>query len=88
MKEITRIDIWSLSKVLFIVGVVIGLLNGIVTLIGGKYGLLPPGMIVDGKVLISAPLVYGISLLILGAIFVLVYNFIAGKIGGFKIEIK
>lgn len=87
----------STAKVSAIGGVIWGLIVGILMVVGtgvteymgrffmGYQRLMPIGGTVA---LIALPIAYGITGLIGGYIVALVYNFIAEKFGGIKIDLK
>ncbi|MBI2109728.1 DUF3566 domain-containing protein [Candidatus Woesearchaeota archaeon] len=92
MKEIKKLEMWSISKIFGIFGFVLGLLSGLVAYFGAKYfdmsGMMPQGMMINAQVIFAAPILNAVVYFLFGIVFVLVYNFVAPRIGGFKVEFK
>lgn len=95
MKTLKRIDPMSAAKVSAVVGAISGLIAGVlIATVGniipiGTYGMMYPAF---GKVailaIITMPIVYGIVGFIGGFIWSIIYNYVADKFGGIKIELK
>lgn len=99
MKVIKRIDPMSAAKVMAGLGAITGLIAGIlIAILGssspmsymmGTYSAMQPSL---GKLSVLAiiimPIVYAIAGFISGLVWSVFYNFVAGKIGGIKIELK
>lgn len=95
MAEVMSVDVASVAKILGAIYALFGLIIGFFITIfsflgavvaGGAAGTL--GVIFGIGAIIFIPLFYGIMGLIVGAIMALVYNFVAKKFGGIKMELK
>ena len=92
-KEITRVDVGSVALmyggILASIGLVIGLLFAIfgsmLMSLNAKSSMPMGGGIVLAVLL---PIIYGAIGAILGALFAVAYNFIAGRIGGVKVYVR
>ena len=96
-KEISRLDVGSVAIMYGAILALIGLFFGILFAIFGslfasftRTGDYENGLIFGSgiAVVLIAPILYGVIGLIFGALFGVVYNFIAGRIGGVKVYIK
>ena len=90
LKEIKAIDIMSLAKMSAIISAIAGFIFGIFVAAG--MSMMTPTAGVPGfgfgiLAVIAFPIIYGIAGLIGGAIVAIVYNLVAEKIGGVKIDI-
>jgi len=100
MKEITKIGILSLAKIMGVFGIIVGLVEGV--MIGLAYKQLSSNpdlfnptdpqvqyiMTTGWSNIIILPLIVGIFSFIIGILSALIYNFVAQKIGGIKIHLK
>lgn len=92
MKEIKSIDVVQAGKVMGLIGAVMGLVAALLvivfTSIGGllAYGPFFPRNLTFVAI-ITFPLMYGISGFIGTVIFAAIYNWIAKKIGGLKLDL-
>ena len=91
MNTIKRIDVRSSSKVHAGVMGLFGLIAGVLYFIAGLLGFLFSGAI-EGLIfgilsLIFAPIIYILMGFVVGALVALVYNLVANKFGGIKIEL-
>lgn len=92
MKEIKKIDPMSsgrltgvLSAVMGIIfGIIYGLMIGIMAIVSRQYALAIIGIVI----LIAAPIFYGLFGFLWGLFVAFIYNIIANKFGGIKIELK
>ncbi len=103
MFELKRIDTWSLAKIYavtgLIVGFIIGLIITIASLVMGSMmsaaagatipaiGALPFAMIGVFSIIVM-PISYAIGGLISGVIAALLYNFVAGRVGGVLVDLE
>ena len=92
-KEITRIDVGSVAimygGILASIGLVIGILFalfGSMRMSLNAKSSMPMGGGIALAILL--PIIYGIIGAILGALFAVVYNFVAGRIGGVKVYVR
>ncbi|MBT7062432.1 hypothetical protein HN924_00500 [Candidatus Woesearchaeota archaeon] len=89
--EFKKIDVMSLAKIGSIFGVILGLLAGIGIAFISQFNLPNMPMIMPENfgfmAIIVFPIIYGIFYFIIGAIAALVYNILAKKIGGIKVNI-
>jgi hypothetical protein len=100
---IRRFGVWSVAKMygllMFVFGLIIGVIYGLVFIImGASMAAIAPGRdataggvstVVIGIVLmIGIPIMYGILGVIGGSIGALIYNAMAGIIGGVKFELE
>jgi uncharacterized membrane protein YeaQ/YmgE (transglycosylase-associated protein family) len=89
MKEVKKVDVVSFATVMGFIYAVFGFIVGIFTVLLGSVGAMV-GMNI-GFFGIIAIIVYPIMLFILGfigaAICAIVYNYIASKVGGIKIDL-
>lgn len=77
--ELTMIDAMQYAKVIALLEVVLGFIGALFTLVGVNHGT-------SGLVsLIVVPIIDGVFGFIFGYIFVVIYNFVAKKIGGVKV---
>ena len=96
MKTLKKIDPMSAAKMAAVLGAIFGLVAAVATLIvpsledsmGRFYAnyqaYLPLGGILN---IVILPIAYGITMFIAAFIGSYVYNFIAGKIGGVKVDL-
>jgi len=95
MKEVKSVDILSVGKIYGLFGVIIGFVIGlIVTAIAS---LLPAGTSITGLStmfvgvgifsIIISPIIYGLISFLVGCICAAIYNFLAERFGGIKIEL-
>ena len=96
-KEITRFDVGSVALMAGTVMAVVSLLLCIIffsvlslPFTGKSIGGYERGLVFGSGILfvILVPIIYGVVGVISGALSALVYNFIAGRIGGVKIYIR
>ncbi|MCD6274479.1 MAG: hypothetical protein J7J15_00405 [Candidatus Aenigmarchaeota archaeon] len=94
-QELKRIDVLSFAIVLGLVGAVSGLIVGILAaLFGAMVGSaasaigLSMGAAFGGLAIIIFPVISFLYGFIGGAIFAIIYNFVASKYKGIKIELK
>ena len=90
LKEIKAIDIMSLAKMSAILSAIAGFIFGIFAAAG--LSMMAPTAGIPGfgfgiLAIVAFPILYGIVGLICGAIVAIVYNLVAEKIGGIKIDI-
>ena len=98
MVEITKIGVMPFAKMLAAIYVGIGLLIGLFVAVLALFGAALPssgtsfpglfGLMFGVGAVIFFPIMYGIMGLVIGALMALLYNFIAPKIGGIKLETK
>ncbi len=87
MKEIKKVDVLSLAKVVGLIYAMFGLLAALLlTIAGGMSGMMGVALPTSYGIILI-PVFYGISGFIAGAFGGMVYNFVAKKIGGIKINI-
>ena len=87
MTVIRRFGIGSVAKISGILSAVLGLMAGIlVALIGGlgDFGGLPVWLLS----LVGIPILYGLAGVIFGALYGVLYNGVAGLVGGIEIELE
>ncbi len=91
-KEISQIDVGSAALMYGAILASIGLIIGVLFLaFGSMFGSLmgeeASGMMFGGGIAMAIffPIMYGIIGLVFGALFALLYNFLAGRIGGVKV---
>jgi hypothetical protein len=100
---IRRFGVISVAKMygllMFIFGLIIGVIYGLILIVfGAAMSALGPGrdaaaggistVVMGIAIMIGAPLFYGIIGFIMGAIGALIYNGVAGIIGGVKFELE
>ena len=93
---IKHIGVWSLARILAIVyaalGIVIGFFFAFFSLISAAAGAVADvpglGMIFGVGAIFILPIMYGIIGLVGGLIIGLIYNAIAGSVGGIEIELE
>jgi hypothetical protein len=97
MKEIKKINVLSVSKILglsfAIMGFIIGIAVGFVMFVigsafdafNGFTTLIAPGLGIVGFIII--PMIYGLVGFIIGGLSTLIYNILASWIGGIEIEV-
>ena len=94
MREIRKIDLMSYGKIMAaimaIFGFVMGLVVSIAALFAGSLSTATFGFAAVFGVLaiILLPIIYAIIGFVMGIIGAAIYNFIASKIGGVKIDLK
>ena len=95
MAEVMRLDVVSVAKTLGAIYGLFGLLFGFfITMFsfigaaaaGGTAGTI--GVILGVGAIIFLPLVYGIMGFVVGALMAVIYNFVAKKFGGIKMDLK
>lgn len=101
--RIRKLGVLSIAKMYGVMCLVIGLLIGIMyglfiilysllgaSMVGGDAGLLVGGggVVFGVAVMIGIPIFYGCFGFIAGAILALVYNVLAGFVGGIEIEVE
>jgi len=98
MGELKSIDVMSLAKMMGMFGVVIGFILGLFLAIG--FSVVGPlmgslsGMDISMfsglgiGIIIVLPVIYGILMFIQGLLIAIIYNFLASKIGGVKLDIE
>lgn len=92
MKELKKIDVVTFAVVLGLVYAVFGLIFGVFAAIGGAGMAFLPGMAAAGLAvgalsIIVFPIMMFIMGFIGGAIFAAIYNFVAQKYSGIKIDL-
>lgn len=99
--EVKKVDIWSLAKFLAMWGIVVGLIIGILTAIvflaiPSSYtgygtiswtGFMPNMAAVGTLAVVVYPIVMAICGLIGGLVTGVIYNFVAGWVGGIQVEL-
>ena len=89
--EFKKIDVMSLAKISSLFGVILGFLAGIGIAFISQYPIPNMPMIMPAGfgvlAIVAFPIVYGILYFIFGAIAALIYNVLAQKIGGIKVNI-
>jgi hypothetical protein len=94
MHELKRVDVISVGKIM---GLVYGFLALVfvpfilIAMITGLYGQTATGVgagVVAIVLIIMVPVLYGGIAFVVGCVAGLVYNFIAGKFGGVKFQLK
>lgn len=93
MKEIKKIDLMSLAKILALIYAIIGFLAAILAVVAMYLDPLIATSIMPIStfgpiIIVLVPIIYAIVGFIIGAIIAILYNIIASKIGGIKIELK
>jgi len=94
MKTITKFDVVSLGKVMGLTYAVIGFFVGLIFSVFSFVGVFAAtnssffGALFGIFAIILLPIFYGIMGFVSGVISALVYNIIANKIGGIKLELK
>ena len=96
MIELKKIDVLSLGKLAGLFGVIYGLLSAILVLILGKLAQNNPALSeqfgiasqMGVKGFLLFPILNGAGYLIAGMLVALIYNLLAAKIGGVKIELE
>jgi len=96
MKTIKRIEPMSAAKLAAAMGAVLGLIQAVAALLFSRFT--PLGMMGDivsnpyagtgVMVIVVLPIVMGIAGFIGGFVWAVIYNFVADKIGGIKIDLK
>ena len=92
--ELKKIGVLSLAKIAGLFGVILGLVWGAITVILISLGTaeITQQLGVLGSlgyaVILILPIAYGILYFILGSLTALVYNLLAGWVGGINIEFK
>jgi ABC-type antimicrobial peptide transport system permease subunit len=90
LKEVKKFDIKSLVKVqtllMGIFGVILGIVYGFFGTINPETGLPTPGF--NFEIFIMTILLYTVMGIVMGFLTGLLYNFIAKKFGGIKIDLK
>ena len=89
MREIKKIDVWSLAKIEAIIGVILGLIIGILTFIlpplpGQEQTLKSLGV----YAIFLAPIIYAIIGFVSGVVIAFLYNIVAKWVGGIKIKLE
>lgn len=89
MKEIVKVDILSFGKIqallMTVFGFVFGLIYGVIFAIALPA---PMNWIAAGGFILGIPVLFGIFGFICGLLCALVYNFLAEKVGGIKVEVR
>lgn len=92
MKTVSRIDVLSCARMNAIVtgfiGGVIAALYALMILLGGLAMGRFAYVLIGLAVIIFVPLLYGLVGFVFGALIAAVYNLVAKKFGGIKIELK
>lgn len=95
MKEIKSIDVMSFGKVAAVYGAIIGFFLGLLVSTAGISLTLPETMGIDttliglgAMMVIVLPIIYGTFWFLIAIVFAVIYNFIAKKFGGVKINIR
>ena len=92
MKEIKKIGVWPLSKMMGIITAIMGFIITALGIILIKFIDAEAAAEITGATALSAILMgivfYGILGIILGAVFAWLYNLLTKKIKGFEIELK
>jgi hypothetical protein len=94
-KEISRVDVGSVALMYGAILASIGLIIGILVLLfGSLFGSFMNNdqstFFFGGGIAMAVafPIMYGIIGLVFGAAFAVLYNFLAGRIGGVKVYVK
>ncbi len=91
MQEIKSVDVMSVAKIKAVFGIIFGLVYGILAaFLFGAIGMSrgATGLEVFGVAsIVIFPIVFAIVAFIMGAIIAVLYNFIAGKIGGVQVDL-
>lgn len=91
MQEIKSIDVMSFAKIHAVFGIIIGIIYGIMAaFVFGALGLATggTGLEVFGlAAIVIFPIIFGIVAFIMGAITAIVYNVIAGMVGGIQVNL-
>ncbi len=94
MQELKKVDVLSVALICGCLYAILGFFMGIIfALVGAAFmGLaqVPSGfgLFFGAAAIIFLPILYGILGFVFGAIFAFLYNVVAGRIGGIKIELK
>jgi|SRR3989344_7354244 len=99
MAKLKKIGVWSLAKLQAIIMAIVGFFAGlffwgISTLLGGAagFGGMPPSYSMFGMggaiLIIGMPILYGLMGLVFGALGAVVYNLVAGWVGGLELEFE
>jgi hypothetical protein len=91
MQEVKSIDVMSLAKIKAVFGIIIGLVYGIMAaFIFGAMGMSRgvTGLEVFGVLsIVIFPIVFAIMAFVIGAIVAVLYNVIAGWVGGIRVDL-
>lgn len=93
MQEIKKVDVLSMALILGAMYAIIGFIAGIFfAVIGGAAmgsAQIPSGFGIFFGVLaiVIMPILYGVLGFVFGALFAFIYNVLAGRIGGIKVEL-
>ena len=93
MQELKKVDVLSVALIVGCLYAILGFFIGIIfALIGAAFmGLAEVprgfGLFFGVAAIIFMPILYGVLGFIFGAIFAFLYNVLAGRIGGIKIEL-
>ncbi len=94
MREIKKLDVLNFAVVLGLVNAAIGFVLALLFLLGagGMFSMMQASMmgfwLIGPLTLVVFPTVIFIYTFILGAVFALVYNFVARKYQGIKVELE
>ena len=89
MKEIKKIEILPIAKILGIMGLIVGVLIDLVLIIAGLIQGTSISELFASPVLMITPILsYGIIWFLAGLLFGWVYNWLAKKMGGIKLELN
>lgn len=86
MQTIKSIDPLSVAKISSLMAAIFGLISGLYLAVTG-IGALLFGSSLSYLGIIILPVLYGISIYIVSYISVLIYNALANKVGGIKIDL-
>ncbi len=93
MKEIKQIDVLQAGQTLGLIGALLGLIIAILVIFFSTVGGLiafgpffPRGMTIIA--IVTFPILYGVTTFLSAVVFSLLYNFIASKVGGIRIDLK
>ncbi len=100
MREIKRLDVWSVTKVSVLMyalmGLVFGLFFTLLSLMGGLFantlssGSMPGWytVIYGAGAVVVLPIFYGVLGGVMAAFFAWIYNVIAARVGGIRFELE
>lgn len=93
MQEIKKLDVFSVALIIGAIYAVLGLVFGIIFAVVGAaafgFADVPGafGLFFGAAAIIVLPLFYGVLGFIFGAVFAFLYNVLAKRIGGIKVEL-
>lgn len=93
MQEIKKVDVLSVAMILGAMYAIMGFIIGIIFAIVGGAAMgsqqIPGviGLFFGVFAIVLLPILYGVLGFVFGAIFAFLYNVLAGRIGGIKVEL-